>query len=317
MGPARVTFVLAATLCAGAAPAQHYPSKPVHIITTGAGGGNDVSARLIAQALTPRLGQQVVVENRAVGLIAADVVAKAPPDGYMMLFYSGSIWIDAFLRGTAPFDPARDFAAITLTAQSPNVLVVHPSLPVKSVKDLISLAKGRPGVLNYASASTGSAVHLAAELFNDLAGVKIVRIPYKSSGTAVIGLLTGEVEMMYATSGSVSSHIESGKLRGLAVTSQQPSRLFPRLPTVAASGLPGYEMTSLYGAFAPPRTPTAVVSRLNHEIVSVLGQADIKAKFLKVAMEAAGTAPEEFVAIIRSDMEKWGAFIRKAGIVHR
>jgi tripartite-type tricarboxylate transporter receptor subunit TctC len=291
-----------------------FPSKPIRIVTSGTGGGNDYSGRLIAQALTTTLGQQVVVENRATGLIASEFVSKAPPDGYTLLFYSGSLWIDAFLRGTPAFDPNRDFSSITLTALSPNVLVVHPSLPVKSVKELIALAKNRPGALNYASASTGSAVHLAAELFNVLAGVNIVRIPFKSSGSAVIGLLSGEVELMFATSGSVSSQISAGKLRGLAVTGEKRSTLFPALPTVAESGLRGYEMTSIYGAFAPPRTPDSLVARLNQEIARILARPDIREKFLGAAMEATASTPDEFVGIIKSDMAKWGAFIKKAGI---
>jgi tripartite-type tricarboxylate transporter receptor subunit TctC len=310
----RLLLIAVCILSSVTVSGQTYPSKPIRIVTSGTGGGNDFSARVIAQALTGSLGQQIVVENRAIGLVAADFVAKAPADGYTLLFYSGSLWIDAFLRDAVAFDPARDFSAITLTATSPNVLVVHPSLPARSVKDLIILARTRPGVLNYASAATGSAVHLAAELFNVMAGVNIVRIPYKSSGSAVIGLLSGQMELMFATSGSVSSQIGSGKLRGLAVTSQQPSTLFPQLPTVAGSGLPGYEMTSIYGAFAPPKTPEPLVSRLNQEIVRILNRPDVKEKFLGSAMEATGSSPDGFVAIINSDMAKWGAFIKKSGI---
>ena len=301
-------------LSAASTVGQDYPAKTIRIVTAEPGGGNDFVARLITQGIAGTLGQQVIVENRAGGTIASEIVSKAAPDGYTLLFYSGSIWIVPFLRGTTPFDATRDFAPITLTATSPNVLVVHPSVPVRTVKDLISLAKTRPGVLNYAAGSVGSAVHLAAELFNSMAGVDIVRIPYKGSGPAVIGLLSGQVELIFATPGSVASHIKSGKLRALAVTSARPSALFPGLVTVAASGLAGYEMVSIYGAFAPVKTPPPVVNRLNQEIARTLGRPDVKEKFLVSGVEAAASSPDEFVAIIKADMAKWGKVIKDAGI---
>ena len=299
-------------LGAGMVFGQNYPNKPIRIVASAAGGSGDFAARLIAQGLSGVLSQQVVVDNRG-GVIPGEIVSKAPPDGYTLLIDAASFWIGPLLQET-PYDPVKDFAPVTLTDSAPNVLVVNPSLPVKSVKELIALAKARPGELNYGSSSTGSTPHLAAELFNMMAGVKIVRVPFKGSGPAVISLLGGQVQLMFATAGSVAPHVKSGRLRALAVASLQPSALAPGLPTIAASGVPGYEAVAFEGMFAPAKTPVAIIDRLNQEIVRVLNRAEVKERFFNAGVETVGSTPEEFAAAIKSNVAKWGKLIKDAGI---
>ncbi len=295
----------------GATLAQAYPAKPVRIVTVAPGSANDIVARLIAQELRPALGQTVIVDNR--GTIAAEIVARAPADGYTLLLYGSAVWLSPFIRSNTPYDPVKDFAPITLVAASPNIIVVHPSLPVKSVRELIALARARPGELNYAAGSLGAAPHLAAELFKAMAKLDIVRVSYKGTGGSLIGLLSGEVEMMFPTAGSVTPHIKSGKLRALAVTSLQPTTLAPGLPLLAAA-LPGYESVSLNGMFAPARTPDPVIRQLNTEIVRIMKRPDVKEKLVAAGTDAMATTPEEFAATIQSEMAKWGKLIREAGI---
>ena len=299
-------------LGAGMVFGQNYPNKPIRIVASAAGGSGDFAARLIAQGLSGALSQQVVVDNRG-GVIPGEIVSKAPPDGYTLLIDAASFWIGPLLQET-PYDPVKDFAPVTLTDSAPNVLVVNPSLPVKSVKELIALAKARPGELNYGSSSTGSSPHLAAELFNMMAGVKIVRVPFKGSGPAVISLLGGQVQLMFATAGSVAPHVKSGRLRALAVASLQPSALAPGLPTIAASGVPGYEAVAFEGMFVPAKTPVAIIDRLNQEIVRVLNRAEVKERFFNAGVETVGSTPEEFAAAIKSNVAKWGKLIKDAGI---
>jgi tripartite-type tricarboxylate transporter receptor subunit TctC len=302
---------------AGIVTGQNYPNRPLRMVTAEAGGGVDFTARVIAQGgLSDRLGQQLIVDNRggAGGAIAAEIVAKAPPDGHTLLVYASAMWFLPLLRSNLPYDPVRDFAPITCAAKSPNMLVVHPTLPVSSVKDLIALARARPGELNYGSGGTGSTAHLAAELFKAMAGVDIVRIPYKGTGPALNDLIAGRVRVMFATAGAVTPHVRSGRLKALAVTSAQPSVLAPDLPTVAASGLPGYELISVYGIFAPVKTPAAIVKQLNQEIVRILGRADVKERFLNNGMETVGSSPEELAAMRTSDMARMGKVIKDAGI---
>lgn len=308
-------FSIAATVIgAGAVSGQDYPNRPVRILTSAAGGTTDFTARLIAQGISGPLGQQVIVENRPGSpAIAGGIVAKATPDGYTLLAYGPSILLMPFLRSNVPYDPVRDFSPISLTDTSPTVLVVHPSVPVKSVKELIALAKARPGELNYGRASVGGANHLPMELFKAMAGVNIVTVPYKGGGPAVIGLLGGEVDLLFGTAASVIAHVKSGRLRALAVTSAQPSALFPGLPTVAAD-LPGFESGTKNGMFAPAGTPAAIISRLNQEIVRFLKRSDVKAKLMGSGVEAVGSSPEQYRATIHSEMAKWGKIIKDAGI---
>ena len=299
-------------LCPNVASGQNYPNKVIRIATAQAGSGNDLVSRLIAHGLTGSLGQQVIVENR--GRMAIEIAVKAPPDGYTLLLYTSVVWLEPFLRSNVPWDPVSDFSPITLPAESPSILVVHPSLPVKSVKDLIALAKARPGELNYGSTSTGAAPHLAAELFKAMAGVDIVRISYKGGASGSTALIAGEVQLTFSSTGTVMLHGKSGRLRALAVTTAQPSALVPGLPTVAAAGLPGFEAGTIYGMFAPVKTPATIINRLNEEVVRVLNRADVKERLFNAGVQVVGSSPEKFTATMKSEMAKWGKVIKDANI---
>ena len=301
-------------MLAGIASSQTYPDKAVRIITAEIGGGNDYTARLIAPGLTASLGKPVVVENRGGSVIvAAEFVAKAPPDGHTLLLYGSNIWILPFMRDSVPYDVLKDYSPITLAAASPSILVVHPALPVKSAKELIALAKAKPGELNYAAAP-GGLIHIAAELFKSMAGVNIVHVAYKGGAPSLTALIGGQVQLMFPTAGTVAAHLKSGRLRALGITSARPSALFPGLPTIAATGLPGYESVSRFAVFAPAKTPEAIVSRLNQEIVRVLGKADVMEKFHAGGIETVGSSPEQLTAVMKSEMAVLGKVIKNAGI---
>ena len=300
-------------LAAGAACGQNYPHKSIRIVASGPASNTDFAARLIAQELTPGLGQQVIVENRPSGVIPGQVVAQAQPDGYTLLVTSSSLWIGPLMQKT-PYDPVKDFAPISLVMNYPSILVVHPSVPAKSVKELIDLAKAKPGVLNYGSPTLGSPTHLASEMFKALAGVNITRVNYKGSSPALNALIGGEVQVMFVASASVAPHVSSGKVRALGVTSAQPSPLVPGVPPIAAA-VPNYEMGGVTGMFAPAGTPAAVISRLNREVVRILNKADVKERAFNVGTETVGTSPAELAATIKSDMATLGKLIRDAGIV--
>ena len=299
---------------AGAASAQNYPTKPIRLLASGVGGGGDFTARLIATGLASRLGQQVIVDNRPGGLIPGEIVAKAQPDGHTLMLVGIVIWLSPFMRDAMPFDPVRDFAPITLAATTPNVLVVHPALPVKSVPDLIALAKQKPGALNYATSGAGNSNHIAGELFKAMAGINMVQVNYKGAALALNDVLSGRVEVMFATAAAASPHVSAGRLRALAVTSAQPSVLAPGLPTVAASGLPGYESGSTLGVFAPAATPAAILNLLNREIVQFLNTPVTSERLLKAGIEVVGSSPAQFAAAIRTDMTRIGKILRDAGI---
>jgi tripartite-type tricarboxylate transporter receptor subunit TctC len=294
---------------------QNYPNRPVRIVTAAVGGSGDILARLIGHALTPNLGQQVIVDNRGgLGDIAAQIVAKAPPDGYTLLIYASIIWLAPYLRDNVTWDPVRDYAPITLATASPNVLLVHPSLPVKSVRELIALAKARPGQLNYSTGGSGSSNHLAMELFKSMTNTDIVRILYKGTGPAVNAAIAGEVQVLFSTPAIVEGPVKAGRLRALAVTSPQPSRLFPGLPTVAASGVPGYESQSIFGIWTPAKTPAPIIERLNQEIIRVLNEADVKEKLFAAGVEPVGSTPDQFLAVMKSEMTRMGKVIKDANI---
>lgn len=297
--------------CAGTA--QEYPVKPVRIVAIGPGGTVDFAARLIAQGLAAHLGQQVVVENRPSGVIPGDIVAKSAPDGYTLLVSGGNHWTLPLLQ-SAPYDAIKDFAPISLTNAAPNLLVLHVSLPVKSVRELIALAKARPGELNYSSAGTGSTSHLAGAMFNYLAGVNIVRVPYSNGSARMAALIGGEMQLEFSTAGSVAPYLKSGRLRLIAVTSAAPSALFPDVPTVASSGVAGYETVQMSGLWAPARTPAAVIDRLNQDIVRYLGTQAAKDAFMKAGVETVGSTPEQFAATIKADVARLEKVIKAAGI---
>jgi len=309
----RVIAVCAMVLGAGVASGQNFPNKPIRIVTSEAGGGNDVQARLIAQGLTGALGEQVIVENRPSGIIPGDIVSKAQPNGYTLLLYNNALWTGPLIQST-PYDAVKDFSPIVAVAKAANVLVVNPALPIHSVAELIALAKAKPGELNYGSSGTGASNHLAAELFRVMAGINIVRINYKGAGPALTALLAGEIQLMFPTAGAVAPHIRTGRVRVLAVTSAEPTALAPGVPTVAASGLPGYESISIYGIFAPAGTPRALIDKLNREIVRLLNRADIKEKFFNAGMETMGGSPEQLAATVKSEIARVGRVIKQAGI---
>ena len=294
--------------------AQTYPGKPVRIVTGGPGSNGDLISRLLAPGLTTALGQQVIVENRPSGIILGETVAKAPADGHTVLVTGSSFWLAPFLQSNVPWDPVRDFAPIALASTSPNLIVVHPSLPTKTVKELIALAKSRPGQLNYASGTTGSGPHLAAELFNSMAKVNIVRINYKGAGQAMTDLIGGHVQVMFPNGGGAAPHVKSNRLRALAVTTAQPSALFPGLPTVASSGMPGYQSEVLNGIFAPAKTPPAIIGRLHQEIAPLLTKSDIKEKLFISGVEVIAGPAEKLTAAMKHEMDVWGRLIKQLGI---
>ncbi len=298
----------------GAASAQNYPTKPIRLLASGVGGGGDFTARLIAVGLTNRLGQQVIVDNRPGGLIPGEILAKAQPDGHTLMLVGVVIWLSPFMRDTMPFDPVRDFAPITLAVTTPNVVVVHPALPVKSVPDLIALAKQKPGALNYATSGAGNSNHIAGELFKAMAGINMVQVNYRGAPLALNDVLSGRVEVMFATAAAATAHVSAGRLRALAVTSAQPSVLAPGLPTVAASGLPGYESGATLGIFAPAATPAPILNLLNREIVQFLNMPVTSERLLKASIEVVASSPAQFAAAIRSDMARIGKILRDAGI---
>ena len=286
-----------------------YPAKVIRIVTAAPGSNHDWGARLVANELMSRINQRVVVENR--GTISTEYVAKeAPADGYTLLFYGAYTWLQPLLQ-KVNWDPLGDLTPITLAISSPNVLVVHPSLPVKSVKELIALAKARRAQLNYAAGGGGSTPHIAAELFKYMAKVEVTRVNYKGSGPSMIGLLTGETQLMFAALGPVMPHVKAGKMRALAVTTPKRTQLTPELPTVAET-LPGYASEAAIGLFAPRRTPPAIVTYLNREVVQALKATDPQ-KIFNAGVHVVANSPEEFGAFIKSDMTKMGEVIRSAG----
>jgi len=296
----------------GNVAAQAYPAKPIRILTSTAGSGLDLMSRLVAQGMSERLGQPVIIDNR--GIIAIEVAAKAPADGYTLLAFGPPMWVLPLLRQNVPWDPVRDFAPITLGMISPNMFVVHPSLPAKSIRELIALAKARPGELNYAGGLPGSSSHLSGELFNAMAGIRIVRVSYKGTPAALNDLISGQVQVMIPNAAVGAPHMKSGRLRGLAVATAQPSPLLPGLPTVAASGLPGYESATEFGMFAPAGTPAALITRLNQEMVQALNRPEVKEKLFHFGATVVGGSPAEFAATVSNEMAKWGKVIRAAGI---
>ncbi len=274
-------------------------------------------ARIIGQKLSENVGQQVVIDNRggAGGTIGSELAARSSPDGYTILMgHIGTMAINPALYPNLPYDPVRDFSPVILVATAQNILVVHPSLPVKSVQDLITLAKSKPGQLNYVSGGTGGAGHLAGELLKSLAQVDMVHIPYKGAGPALIDLLAGQVQLMITNMPAAMPHIKANKLVALGVTGAKRSRLAPDLPTIAEAGVPGYELTNWFGVLAPAATPREVINKLNAEIEKGLGTKEMLDRLAANGAEAAGGTPEQFAAYIKSEIGKWARIIRQAGI---
>jgi tripartite-type tricarboxylate transporter receptor subunit TctC len=297
----------------GATCVQPYPTKPIRIVTAEPGGGNDFAARLIAPGLSANLGQQVIIDNRPAGVIPGQTVAKAAPDGHTLLLTTSILWLLPLIQNV-PFDPVRDFVPIINAANTPNILVIHPSLPAKTVRELIALAKARPGELDYASGAIGSGSHLAAELFKSMAGVNIVRVPYRGAGPAVLGLVSGQVQLMFGTASSVRPHIVSNRLKPLGVTSAHRSAVYPELPAIAEVGLSGYQIVTPFTLFAPAGTPAIIVSRLHSEIAQVLKQNDVKQRFLAAGGEVVASSPEDLSAMMKADVARMSKVIKAAGI---
>ena len=317
----RAALWLAAALAVltphAAAAADAYPAKPIRfVVAFPPGGGTDIIARSIAQKLAERLAQHVVVDNRpgAGGNIGTDIVAKSAPDGYTILMGSaGPLAINASLFAKMPFDPIKDLAPVTLAASTPNVLVVHPSLPARTVKELIALARSRPGEINFASSGHGTPAHLAGELFNSMAGVKLVHVPYKGAAPALADLLGGQVQLMFSTMPPALPHVKDGKLRALAVTSRKRSPATPELPTIDEAALPGFEAITWHGVVVPAGTSAAIIARLNREIVAILHLPEVIERLSGQGAEALGSTPEEFAAYIRSESVKWAKVVRESG----
>ena len=308
--------VAIAVAVAGSAFGQSYPSKPVRIIVPfGAGGPADIYARVIAQRIAAPLGQQVIVEDRpgAGSAIGSDVVAKSPPDGYTLLMISNTHTINETLNPKLPYNLLRDFAPITQVNVMPNVLVVSPTSPVNSVKDLVALAKSKPGKLNYASSGPGTPYHLAAELFKAMTDTDIVHIPHKASGEARASVLGGQVDMMFDSLPTTVQQIKGGKLKGLAITSTKRSALLPNLPTVSEAGVPGYEADLWLGLVAPAGTPAPIINRLHDETVKVLRSPEVLESFRQQGVEPAATTPAQFAAFLKNEVERWGKVVKFSG----
>jgi tripartite-type tricarboxylate transporter receptor subunit TctC len=312
-----VLAIVSAAWLAPAVAQQPYPSKPLRIISPFApGGGNDAICRTVSPKLTERLKQQVIIESRpgANGIVGTEVAARSTPDGYTMVLIPSGHAVNASLYRKLPYDTIRDFSPITLVGSSPLVLAVHPTLPVKNVKDLVALAKARPGQLTYASAGVGASGHLAGAMFDVMAGTKILHIPYKGMALAISDLLGGQVFMTFGTSLSVVPQVRAGRLRALASTGAQRARGFPDFPTIAESGVPGYEATLWYGFVGPARIPPEIVHRLSSEIGAVLKLPDVRERLVSQGLEPSPNTPEEFAKLIASDVERWAKVVQRAGV---
>jgi tripartite-type tricarboxylate transporter receptor subunit TctC len=314
----RAAFAVGCALATAQAGAQGpgYPAKPVRMVVPfPAGGGIDAVARMLAPKLGEHLGQTVVVDNRAGagGTLGTELVAKAAPDGYTLLATFASHAMNAALYTNLAFDTLNDLAPVTLIATVPNILVVNPSLPVKTVKDLIALAKKRPGEILYASVGSGTPAHLSAELFNLMAGIRMTHVPYKGAAPSIIALISGETQLTFTTVLVALPHVQSGRLRAVAVCSLKRSPVMPDVPTVDESGLKGYESTAWYGLLAPVKTPAGIVEQLNRGTVKVIQSPDVRDSFLKQGAEPVGSTPDAFGRLIRADIDKWAKVVKATG----
>ncbi len=314
---ARVSVAsIACVLAAAGACAQPYPAKPVRfVLPYGAPGGSpDIIARTIGAKLTEAWGQQVVVEPRvgAGGTIGTEVVANAAPDGYTLLLTSPSHAINVTLYPKLPYDAVADFIPITQLVEVPNILVIHPSLPARSVKELIALAKAKPGSLNYGSAGSGSSQHLAGELFRKMAGVDMVHIPYKGGGGVVVDLIAGQVQLTFGSATSLP-YVRSGRLIALAVTTARRASSLPALPTIAESGLPGYEASAWYALFAPARTPRPIIDKVQAEVARALKAPDVRERLAFETIQPVGSTSAELAEFLKREIAKWGAIVRESG----
>lgn len=297
-----------------------FPTRPIRmIVPQSAGGSTDLIARVAAQRMSETFGHQVVVDNRpgAGSINGTELVARATPDGHTLLTVAASFTINPSLHSKLPFDPVRDFIPITRLATLPHILVVHPTVQAKSVKELIALAKAKPGELNFSSSGIATSTHLAAELFMHLTGVKMVNVPFKGGGPGMVGLLSGQTHLYFATISTALPHIKAGKLRALAVSSPKRSIAAPEFPTLAEAGVPGYSHQSWVGTLAPAKTPPAVIAKLNKELNRITTTPDVKTLLLRDGLEAVDDTPQEFAAVIREEIAKWMKVVKAAGIKAR
>lgn len=314
VGAALTVFMSLSLTIVVSAGAQTFPAKPVRLVVGfAAGGGTDTISRVIGKKLAETWPHALVVENRpgADGSIATEIVANSPPDGYTLVMVSNAFTITPFLRKLA-YDPVKDFAPVTLAASTPNLLVVHPTLPVRNVKELVALAKARPGELTFGSSGTGTSPYLAMELLKSMTGTSIVHVPYKGSNPAVIDLMGGQIQLMFGAIPTVGPHVTSGRLRAIAISSPKRWPSFPDLPTVSES-LPGFEAATWYGVLAPAGTPPAIVTKLWNDMAGALQHPDVSAFVTKSGFEAIGNKPAEFAQIIQRDLQKWGKLMRALG----
>jgi tripartite-type tricarboxylate transporter receptor subunit TctC len=305
------------SLLAGSVSAQTYPTKPVKIVVPSApGGGTDIVARLLAQSFSKALGQNFIVENKpgAGNLIGIETVARAPADGYTLLFVASPLVLNPILFKKVNYDPIKDFSPISLAATAPNILVVHPSTPATNVKEWVELAHKGQNKLSYASAGVGTSPHMSMELFNAMAGIQTLHIPYKGTTPAVTDLLGGQVNAMFSNALTVMPHIQSGKLRALAVSGNRRLELLPDVPTVMEAGIAQYVSLQWYGLLAPAGTPSAVIQTINREMVKALQSKDIKDKLASEGAEPAGSTPTEFANLIKNDFDKWSKVAKSSGI---
>jgi tripartite-type tricarboxylate transporter receptor subunit TctC len=296
--------------------ATPYPTRPIRLISPFApGGGNDIISRTLGAALTKNLGQSIVVDNRpgANTIVAMEIVARATPDGYTLVTSSSSLATNATLYAKLPYDSIKSFAPVSMVGVSPLVVAVNPALPIKNIAELIAAAKAKPGSIMYPSAGTGNSTHLGGELFAVMAGVTLTHVPYKGLGPGLVDLMAGRLQTIFSTAPAAIPHIKTGRLRGLAVTTAARSNLLPQLPTVAESGIPGYESGSWYGITAPAGTPREIVARLNREITTVLGTPDFREQLLNAGADPMPTTPEQFAAYVQIEIAKWAKVIKLSG----
>lgn len=310
--------VVTMAVITGTAAAQSWPTRAVRLISPFApGGGADITSRAVAQKLTGTLGQQVIVDNRggAGGMLGVDLAAKSPPDGYTLVMGTiGPIAINPALLSKMPYDPLKDLAPISQAAVAVNVLVIHPSLPAKSVRELIAIAKARPSDLNYGSSGSGAADHLAGELFNAMVKVKMAHVPYKGGAPAMLDLMAGNVQIVFSTLSTATGAIESNRVRALAVAGSKRFEGMPDLPTMSEAGLKGFEVNNWYGLFAPAGTPKDIIERVSTEAARALSQPDVKKRLLDAGIIAMSSSPDSFAAYTRAETAKWGKVIRDANI---
>ncbi len=314
--PRYTAFALLASAAVPCAQAQTYPTRPIRLVVSfAAGGGVDLVARLIGQKLSEAWSQQVVIDNRpgAGGNVSAEMVAKSPPDGYTIYMSSASVVVNASLYKSLPYDPLKDFAPVTLLVNAHNVLVAHPSLPAKNIRELIALAKKAPGQINYASTGSGSSGHLAMELFRSMAGIELTHVPYKVIGQTTADLLSGQVSLWFPTMPGVLQHIKGGRMMALGVSGSRRAPVLPNVPTIAEAGVPGYDASTWYPLLAPAGTPAAIIEKMNAQLVTILATGDVREKLQAQGIEPVGSSPAQLGAHLKSEMVKWEKVVRLSG----